>query len=554
MKRAVSFFCFAIFIFSSSVAQDIHAIHPSFHLLGKTFPIAIEAKSDGNLDRFHSSEINATVSQVPSSTEIIKVKKGRGLVGVVSNQPGNLQLTAPQLNIVVPENTDLPVYHSGTLTGAEVWPSGSIHIISLNYEIASGASLSIEEGCWVLLDSAVNITANGSVNALGTKDNPIAFGSNSTSFNWGGVAVDQGIATFEYCLFTHGGGDNSQAFGHSGSQATLKSNGGVLELTRSFIFDCAGKGIGAQNGFVTFTNGAISRCDMGGEFLGSSVQVSGSHILDIPNDDGLFLDDDNDGFYFGGTSSQTSNPSVLDSCVFMFGKDDAIDHNGAILEVRNSWVEGFENEGIAASNENSVFIYNSMFKNCEQGIEAGYGSPQVTVDHCLMLENENGLRFGDWYDWGCTGSITCTNSIISNNDDNVYNYDLLTEAPVIDAINLTYSITNDFEYDNGFGCITGTPNFSAHYLLENGSPGIGIANDGSNMGLVSSLSTGVKEPPSFNHPLTAVSIYGIDGRLVYHQVTAIYDPTTILQLNAGIYIVEKTYGVYKSNNKQVVVR
>lgn len=218
-----------------------------------------------------------------------------------------------------------------------------------------------------------------------------------------------GTANLHFGLFNSGGNDASLAYGHSGSQATIKSDGGNVRLNNCFIFDCQGKGIGAQNGFLEFVDGGISRCDMGGEFAGSRGIILGSHILDIPNNDGIFQDDDNDAFYFSGVN----DTSVVDSCVFMQGKDDAMDHNGAILGVKNCWIEGFENEGIAASNQNSVTVFNLLFKHCKLGIETGYSSPSVTVNHCVLVENEYGLRFGDWYDWGCSGSI-CTNSIMVN--------------------------------------------------------------------------------------------------------------------------------------------
>ena len=135
-------------------------------------------------------------------------------------------------------------------------------------------------------------------------------------------------------------------------------------------------------------------------------------------------------------------------------------------------------------NTNNLTVFNTLIKDCEQGIEAGYGEPQVNIDHCVMINNSIGLRFGDSYDWGCGGLITATNSILFDNDDNILNYDILTQGPVAGAILISYSMTNDPDYNNFIGCISGIPLFDSNYLLLPGSPGIGMASNGGNLGLI----------------------------------------------------------------------
>jgi hypothetical protein len=167
------------------------------------------------------------------------------------------------------------------------------------------------------------------------------------------------------------------------------------------------------------------------------------------------------------------------------GKDDGIDHNGANLLIRGCRIEGFDNEGIAASNSNNISVYNTLVKNCEQGIEAGYGNPTVSVDHCTLINNEIGLRFGDSYNWGCEGQIYTTNSVLFGNGDNILNYDLLLQAAVPGAIEISYSMTNDSDYNESPNCISGIPVFDENYYLLAGSPGEGAANDGYDMGIIS---------------------------------------------------------------------
>jgi len=242
--------------------------------------------------------------------------------------------------------------------------------------------------------------------------------------------------------------------------------------------------LGSHSSFISISGCVVSRCDTGGEFAVSTVNINNSYIIDIPNNDGTFQDDDNDGFYFNG-AHPSGEPSIIENSFFITGKDDAIDHNAGKLEIKNCWIENFAHEGIACSNSNWVNISNTLIKNCEQGIEAGYGTPDVTVDHCVMIDNEVGLRFGDGYDWGCNGSLRVTNSITYDNGDNIKNYDFLTGGPVEDGILISYSITNDEEYNNYQGCLTGVPLFDENYQLLPESPGIRKANDQTDIGLFS---------------------------------------------------------------------
>ena len=516
-------------------AQQIEALAPSTFIPNKQFPVVLEARVNGQLDRLHSEELTSATQGTAAGSALFKIKKGRAMATLQAASNPNLSVSNSAFAISVEENENAHQVHSGSLSGLTIWASGTVHHITSEIQFGANDSLIIESGCWVLLDSAVNMVVSGFLKVEGNSQSPVVFCSNSADYSWGGISINQGKGEFSYCLFTAGGGDESLAFGHSGSQAVLKTVDGIIEADHCFVFDCAGKGIGGQGGSLSFSRGGISRCDMGGEFSGGKLTITDSHIIDIPNDDGIFVDDDNDGLYLSG--SNPAGPSVIDSCIFMFGKDDAIDHNGAVVQVRNSWVENFEHEGIAASNQNSITVFNSVFKNCEQGIEAGYGSPTVTVDHCVIVDCDNGLRFGDWYNWGCTGQLTCTNSITWNNTDNVHNFDVLTNGPVSGALDVTYSLTNDAEYDSNLGCLAGQPVFTDSYQLTTGSAGIGLASDGLNMGLVSSLSTGI--PTNAYHQqgtLLEIRVYDLNGRLIDSGYN-----TDFQLLKTGIYIVEERY-------------
>ena len=143
--------------------------------------------------------------------------------------------------------------------------------------------------------------------------------------------------------------------------------------------------------------------------------------------------------------------------------------------------------GLPRPTPNRVRIFNTVVRGCGQGIEAGYGSPRVLVDHCVVVENEVGLRFGDSYDRGSQGRMLVSNSIVYNNVDNVLNYDLKTGQPVPGGITISYSLVEDSELDSSATVWSETPIFDDDYSLLPSSPGKGQGIDGTDIGLIDPL-------------------------------------------------------------------
>ncbi len=526
-----------------NVAQQLELIIPNYFIPGKTLPLVLEATSNNTVGLFYSENLNLNVTGGDLENGTLKVKKGRGMASIITTNENSVDISGSGISLNIPENPSQPIQHNGEVNGSETWAAGSVHHITSDLVIGSEDTLIVEQGSWIMVDSAINIIVYGYLKVLGTSNDPVALIPYDNTSDWGGIIVNTGTAELRYTLATGGGGDASYAYGHSGSQATIMTTGGDITMNHCFIFDCSGKGIGAQNGTIQFSHGAISRCDMGGDFLGSHIKITSSHILDIPNDDGQFVDDDNDGFYFYNSHPNILLPSTIDSCVFSVGKDDAVDHNGANLEIKHCWIEGFEHEGIAASNGNTVLVYNTLITDCEQGIEAGYGDPEVTVDHCVLIGNDYGLRFGDWYNWGCSGSILCTNSIMHDNDNNIHNFDVLSNGPIAGAMDITYCITNDLEYDDGSGCLAGVPVFNSSFFLNNSSIGSSAGNDGLDMGLIPPIGLSINSVINDEAygDFTFIEVYDMNGRLLLTDNTEAILPLNNLSLGNGLYLVVKHF-------------
>ncbi len=391
--------------------------------------------------------------------------------------------------------------HQGELAGDNIWSAHVEHRITDDFLIPPGSSLRIEPGTRIALSENANIRVEGTLEVLGTDELPIFFTSAAPGINWGGIRIVDGEANLRYAFFTGGGGDESQEFGHSNSQPVLRADGARLDCDNCFVIDNIGKGFASTNdAIVTIHDSVISNVDTGGEFNNSQVTVTGSYIKDIPNGDGVFADDDNDGFYFSGVHTSGEASRFVDSFI-LNTKDDGIDHNGAALIVERAWIEGTLHEGIASSNRNSVVVSDSVVRHTNQGVEAGYGSPDLSVLNSVIVDVDSqadpdsllnaGVRFGDGYD-GRNGSyrghITASEIVVWNSGDNIRNYDGEIPGPQIGAIEVSNSLTNDADFDGVNENVGGIPLLSNSMHLLRGSAGFTMA-DGLPIGRIVPRST-----------------------------------------------------------------
>jgi hypothetical protein len=248
-----------------------------------------------------------------------------------------------------------------------------------------------------------------------------------------------------------------------------------------------------QDGKATVQNSVSSFVWHGGEFHRVLLRYTNSHLMNLPDDNNASYteDIDTDGFHVDYVNPNYPQFSIIDRCYFITGKDDAIDHHNSRLKVSNCWLEEFVHEGVAASGGDTIMVFNTVALNNDQGFEAGNTDggvskgPFVFVDHCVAVGNRiDGLRIGDNYNGtNYKDFLKVTNTIVYNNrDHNIWNYLYGTNAPLVGALNISYSMTNDSIYDASPYCITGVPQFDPYYYLLPGSPGINSGMRGTNMG------------------------------------------------------------------------
>lgn len=452
------------------------------------FPVVVRAFVGADLAHFASGPVTLTAEggrvSVPHP---VFLYRGAGSATVVLAPDGGDVTVTARFGEVEAQRTVRAAASArqvgpGAVDRDTAWGPDETLVVAGDVRVAAGATLTIRSGTTVRLTG--DVLVEGRLVVEGTAAAPVWLAPASES--WGGVVVGREGASLTWALLTDGGADPARAFGHSGSQPVIFVEGGTLTLDHVALLDNPGKALGARDARVVVEDGVIARCDTGGELEFTHATIRRSHFLEMPNPDGVRIDDDNDGLYLRGAYPREGapEPSRIAETVFAVGKDDGLDHNGAVVTVERSFFEGFHNEGIACSGGGSVQVEDTLVRGCDQGIEAGYGAPEVTVRRSVLTANGVGFRYGDSYDWEVTGTLSVVDSIaIDNPDGNVRNHVNALGGPREGAVSVRHSLVDDPAWDGRDGNVAGRPVFDATWRLAPGSPGTGAASDGGDIGI-----------------------------------------------------------------------
>lgn len=484
--------------------SDIYAelIAPKRVPSGQHLPIVVRIRNaDGEINPIEQTPVELAFGGARADS-VIAIKRGAG-TGVVKIDAtadfelrvGNAALPSVEKKI---EISSVPtVAHEGTLPAGEVvWDSSVDHLVTGDITVPEDCHLILEPGAWVMVGKFVNFVVKGQVSARGTEEEPVVITSADWSEPWGGMEFYGGVASFKYCMVLNGGGDLSKGFWHTLHQHIFyAANDSEFEFDHCFFLNSPGKVFGALDSRVTISNSVSSFVWHGGEFHRSLLFYRDSHLMNLPNDDHIYEEDiDTDGLHINHIHLNYPEPSVIERCFFVTGKDDAIDHHFARLQISDCWLEDFMHEGVAASGGDTVKVFNTVSLNNDQGFEAGYSDtdrgvtkgPYLFIDHSVAVGNNVGLRIGDNYFYEYRDYVQVTNSVLYDNEDNILNYLNTTQAPLEGALEISHSMTNDSEYDDLPGNITGVPQFDPYFQLQPGSPGIGQGADETAMGRIGS--------------------------------------------------------------------
>lgn len=416
------------FTAESSFSGEVTSIYPRRYLPGIDIPFIFYATQGGQRMEGYLEASGAGHS--------FNVKHGVGSVLLSTDQAGNPQFNigGQQVDLSLQEAAGYTHELSGTYEEPLVIPENSVVHISGNvYLSGSSASLQIGAGSLVLVDEAINIYNDYcAIQINGTASNPVLITCSESGKYWGGfISGQQGAPadlTASYAIFCRSGYHDTgeyESWGHARRQGLFYTVNSSLSLDHCYMTDHIGQVFYPIYAEVELSSVLVQRAKTSGQLNYSTVTITGSTFTDFPDDSYTYLDDDNDALYINHCDAR------IDSCIFMFAKDDGMDsggNDGGTVEVSNTRFEACFHEGAALSSVDpavkSHTFRNCTFFNCGQGLELGFSSPHhtVTIDNCRFLDNGIGIRYGDNYTWSSiNGTLYVNNSQSLNNSKDVWN-------------------------------------------------------------------------------------------------------------------------------------
>jgi hypothetical protein len=296
-----------------------------------------------------------------------------------------------------------PGYISGTLTQDE-----SPYLINGHLSVPNGETLTIEPGAKLAFRGPYHITIEGSVEAMGTADEPIIFTHSNPLLTWDGfdadaVAIENDSSKFDHCIFEYGYGYGSGPYSSGGifairnydkltvKNSTFRYNVAEVETT----YYPGGGAVALWDCSPLFMN-CIFHDNYAGYFGGA---VLAYHNSDPIFSNCLFFDNytDEDG---GAIAYYEYSNGLLINCTFANnyavgtgGAMDCYDNSNPKLINTIFWGNRADGPGQQIS---TALSSNPGFYYCDvQGGEEGIGGNTYNGDYENCID-ENPLFIGMW--------------------------------------------------------------------------------------------------------------------------------------------------------------
>jgi hypothetical protein len=409
-------------------------IAPAEYPMGLEIPVVARVEDNSG----NSLGINSDISAIGFEDHPLQLLRGVGHVFLPAAAEPNIisyvaeiqSLQTPR-QIIIEASTAWQTV-SGDITASADWGENArIHISSVSGDlltIASSATLTIGAGSVIIIDPDIEIAVQGNIVVKGTMERPVVFTARDRAVPWGGFLFESNLSRGEFtgAIFT-GSGADSRWFdnnpGHGGSHRKNQclfylSGGAHVTLTDCYLVDNYGQAGHGENSYLTMTGCLVQKCTTIGQYNGGEVIFEDCALIEFPSAAASYVDGDNDAIYL------TNGAHSMTDCLIGWALDDGIDaggSSGGSVTVNNCWFESCYHEGMALSGPKNIYINDSVFLNCGQGIECGYDAPDVNAVNCLCTSNMVGARFGDNYDWNYdNGFLTVTDSLLLFNNRDVW--------------------------------------------------------------------------------------------------------------------------------------
>lgn len=416
---------------------QLHIITPAAYPAGLPIPIIAWVDDDQGRER----RANGRVTAPGFEEDPIQVLRGVGSTFLPAASAGaSLEYAAHLYSLQAPKSIAIDeatswTSVSGQLSESTAWPVNARILLEDHLTVPAGVTLSIGAGVIVQLAPLVNITNSGRIAIEGTRAQPVVFTAANVVWPeqpagaWGGFLLRGSAAELiaNGAIFAGGGGATSFSFSPGASHRSeqpvfLLHSGARAALTNCYVLNTAGQIGNGYESDLTLDHCLFQRAITAGEYVGGTITIRHSALIEFPNDDGVvdaeIADADFDAIYF------TEGTHILENSLIGFAKDDALDSGsggpGTML-LTNCWVESALHEAQAWSGEGrQTWTYDTVCLNSGQGIECGFSdddhSPRCFADGLFSTANAVGARFGDNYDWSYNGFLRLTNCLL------LYNY------------------------------------------------------------------------------------------------------------------------------------
>ena len=399
----------------------------------------------------------------------LKLLRGVGSVFLpAATAPGTLNYNAAIHSLSTPKTINIEPSttwqtESGNINSNTNWGTNARIHIDGQLTIGSSATLTIGQGSVVKVDPDLEIIVNGSIVVNGTNANPVTFTTDDRNIPWGGILfpASTSVGNFSGTIMTASGADSSwsppsgQSVGRHRSEQPLLYlyDGADVTLTDCYLIDHHGTTGASKNSTLTMTRCLVQQFVTVGQFNNGSISFNDCALIEFPAWDAPFVDLDNDGVYM------TGGAHFFTDTLIGWALDDNLDAGtgaGGDVTLSRCWLESSYHEAMAWSTNNppprGIDVTDTVTMNCGQGIEAGFGEPKVTADHCFSTANAVGARFGDNYTSSYNGLLTVSDSLLLYNLRDVWGFcrdDWTIRTDKMDIQNNYLSIPDpDFQTNN----------------------------------------------------------------------------------------------------------
>jgi hypothetical protein len=330
----------------------------------------------------------------------VPLRNGMGSAFVTVGGSGDFQLTAAlgELTAVrqlADRSGAVPTLASGDIAGPLTEWSGVVQVTA-TVNVPAGRTLRILPGTLVLVNGIVtgttgpSITIKGTLQSMGTEEEPVAITASDPLKPWGQIRHDTAApSSYQYTSVTRAG--NSPPQGHTGTGPAIEP------LSSKVVFRNCTIGWGlpdthpnqkimhASGSDLEFYDCLLTHSRMGPEIEGTSLVFQDSYSLDMigtDDDDGIYLHDQKAGQVIAVRGS-----------VFGFCDDDGIDTLGAVMTVDDTILRDMH--GQADPDAKGISIY--------------YG--EVDIRRCQIVNDKVGVSAKGSNTVGCTVRIDDTTII-----------------------------------------------------------------------------------------------------------------------------------------------